>query len=159
MRTEGLKRVLVGYDGHTIYRVQIKDQKKVIQVKYLRIFEDYKTKASSELPDYNEGKPTFQGFFTEDKDEKRSEELTSTCDKGRKVDNAKGKQSTQTKELTSTCDNSRKVRGTEAKSNSHDHSGQKINDNEAISHADQKSKDVMQDQSHADQRSTDVMQN
>ncbi len=55
----GLKGVLVGYNGHTIYRVHIKDQKKVIQVKCLRIFEDYKTKASSELPDYNEDKPTF----------------------------------------------------------------------------------------------------
>ncbi len=85
--------------------------------------------------------------------------MTSTCDKGRKVDNAKGKQSTQTKKLTSTCDNSRKVGGTEAKSNSNAHEGRKINNNEARSHAYQKSKDVMQGQSHADQRSTDVMQN
>ncbi len=101
-----LKGVLVSYDGHTICRVQIKDQKKVIRVNDLRIFEDYETKASTELPDYDEGKPTFQGFLSEDNDEERSEELTNTCDKSRKMDNAKGKQSTQTKELTSTCDNS-----------------------------------------------------
>ena len=154
-----LKRVLVGYDGHTIYRVHIKDQKKVIQVKDLRIFEDYKTKASNELPDYDEGKPTFQGFLFEDNDEEGSEELTSTCDKGRKIDNAKGKQSTQTKELTSTCDNGRKVGGIEGKSNSNAHAGRKVNDAETRFHADQKSKDVMQGQSHADQRSKDVMQN
>lgn len=34
-----LRGVLVGYDGHTIYRVYIKDQQKVIRVKDLRIFE------------------------------------------------------------------------------------------------------------------------
>ena len=53
-----LKGVLVGYDGHTIYRVYIKDQKKVIRVKGLRIFEDYETKTSTDLPDYDE-RPTF----------------------------------------------------------------------------------------------------
>ena len=33
-----LKGTLVGYDGHTIHRVHIKDQNKVIRVKDLRIF-------------------------------------------------------------------------------------------------------------------------
>ncbi len=92
-----LKGILGGYNGHTIYRVHIKDQKKVIRVKNLCIFEDYKTKASIELPDCNEGKPTFQGFLSEYNDEERSEELTSTCDKSQKVDNVEGKQSAQKK--------------------------------------------------------------
>lgn len=45
-----LKGTLVGYDGHTIYSVHLKDQKKVIQVKDLCIFEDYKYKLFIELP-------------------------------------------------------------------------------------------------------------
>ncbi len=142
--TRALKGVLVGYNGHTIYRVHIKDQKKVIRVKDLRIFEDDETKTSTELPDYDEGKPTFQGFLSEDNDEEGSEELTSTCNTGRKVDNAKGKQSTQTKEQTNTCDNGQKVGGTEGKSNSNAHAVQKVNDAEARSHANQKSKNMMQ---------------
>lgn len=85
-----LKGVLVGYDGHTLYRVHIKSQKKVIRVKYLRIFEDYETKATTELPDYNNGTPTFQGFLLEDNDEEETG-LPSTC-KGRKVINAEGKE-------------------------------------------------------------------
>ena len=145
----------MGYDGHTIYWVHIKDQKKFIRVKELCIFEDHETKTSTELPDYDGGKPTFQGFLSEDNDEERSEELTNTCDKGRKIDNAKGKQSTQTKELTSTCDNGRKFGGIEGKSNSNAQRDQKINDAEVRSHADEKSKDAMQGQSHADQRSTE----
>lgn len=39
-----LKDILVGYDRHTIYKVHIKDQKRVVWVKDLQIFEDYKTK-------------------------------------------------------------------------------------------------------------------
>lgn len=35
-----LKVKLVGYDGHTIYRVHIEEQQKVIRVKDLRVFED-----------------------------------------------------------------------------------------------------------------------
>ncbi len=54
-----LKRMLVGYNGHTIYRVYLKDQRKVIRVKDLRIFEDYATKSSTKLPDYSESNPTF----------------------------------------------------------------------------------------------------
>ena len=44
-----LKGTLVGYDGHTIYRVHIKEQNKVIRVKDLRIFEDCESYRSAEL--------------------------------------------------------------------------------------------------------------
>lgn len=87
-----LKGVLVGYDSHTIYWVYIKNQKKVIRVKDLCIFEDYKTKTSTELPDYDNDKPTFQGFLSEDNDEQRSEKLSSICIKSQKVENTKEKQ-------------------------------------------------------------------
>ncbi|MCJ1344508.1 hypothetical protein MMC31_002711, partial [Peltigera leucophlebia] len=62
-----LKVIFVDYDGHTIYRVFIRYQiiqNKVIRVKYLQILEDYETKASTNLPDYN-STPTFQGFLIE----------------------------------------------------------------------------------------------
>ena len=52
-----LRRKLVGFDGHTIYRVYIKDQNKVIRVKDLRIYKDITSKTTS-LPDF-EGRPTF----------------------------------------------------------------------------------------------------
>ncbi len=66
-----LKGTLVGYNGHIIYRVYLKDQKKVIRVKDLRIFEDYATKSSTGLPDYSESNPTFQGFLLADNDNKQ----------------------------------------------------------------------------------------
>ncbi len=58
-----LKGTLIGYDDHTIYRIYLKDQKKVIRVKDLRIFEDYATKSSTRLLDYSKGNPTFQSFL------------------------------------------------------------------------------------------------
>ncbi len=61
----------MGYDGHTIYRVYLKDQKKVIRVKDLRIFQDYVTKSSTRLADYNKGNPTFQGFLLANNDNKQ----------------------------------------------------------------------------------------
>ena len=73
-----LKKILVGYDGHTIYRVYLKDQKKVIQVKNLRIFKDYKSKFSTELPDYSKGTPKFQGFLLADNDNEQLEDLHLT---------------------------------------------------------------------------------
>ena len=100
-----LKGTLVGYDGHTIYRVHIKEQNKVIRVKDLRIFEDYKSKIATDLPDYNNGTPTFQGFLLEDNDDDKEESLqtregqkhiTSTRGKGRKVENAESIPSTIT---------------------------------------------------------------
>lgn len=47
-----LEGTLVGYDGHTIYRVFIRSQDKVIRVKDLRIFEDTSENASTSLPDF-----------------------------------------------------------------------------------------------------------
>lgn len=41
-----MKGTLVGYNGHTIHRVYIKDQNKVIRVKDLRIFEDFERQSS-----------------------------------------------------------------------------------------------------------------
>lgn len=38
----------------------------------------------TELPDYNDNRPTFQGFLSEDNDEK-SEELSSTCAKAERL--------------------------------------------------------------------------
>lgn len=58
-----LKGTLVGYDGHKIYRVHLKDQRKVIRVKDLRIFEDYENKLSTELPDYSKAPLHFKASF------------------------------------------------------------------------------------------------
>lgn len=63
-----LKGTLVGYDGHTIYRVFIKNQNKVIRVKDLQIFKDCETKMSTNLPEYTDT-PTFQGFLAEDQED------------------------------------------------------------------------------------------
>ena len=61
------------YNRHTIYRVYIREQEKMIQVKDLQIFEDYKAKKSTKLLDYFSNMPTFQGFLLKDDDEKKSE--------------------------------------------------------------------------------------
>ena len=87
-----LKRVLLGYDGHTIYWVYIKNQNKIIRVKDLCILEDYKTKMSIELPNYNDDRPTFYSFFSKDNDEKRSEKLLSTYIESQKIGNTERKQ-------------------------------------------------------------------
>lgn len=62
-----LKGTLVGYGGHKIYRVFIREQDKVIWVKDLQIFEDTSEKASTSLPNF-EGKPTFEGFLAIDRE-------------------------------------------------------------------------------------------
>lgn len=67
-----LKGTLVGYDGHTIYRVFIRSQDKVIRVKDLRIIEDTSKKTSTSLLDF-QGKPTFEGFLATDREEPSSE--------------------------------------------------------------------------------------
>ena len=54
-----LKRILVGYNRHTTYKVHIIEQENVIQVKNLRIFENHKAKKSTKLPDYSDNMPTF----------------------------------------------------------------------------------------------------
>lgn len=45
--------LLVGYDGHSIYRVYLEKDVKVIQIKDLKIFEDASTKTKTSLPIYN----------------------------------------------------------------------------------------------------------
>ena len=55
-----LRGKLVGFDGHTIYKVHIEDQNEVIRVKDMRIFEDITSKAATSLPDFK-GKPMFGG--------------------------------------------------------------------------------------------------
>lgn len=69
-----LKGTLVGYNGHTIYRVHIKEQNKVIKVKDLRIFEDYESKTATDLPIYDEDTPTLQGFLLGDDNDDDKEE-------------------------------------------------------------------------------------
>ena len=56
-----LKSKLVGFDGHIIHRVYIKDQNKVIWVKDLRIFKDITSKLAILLQDF-EKKLTFEGI-------------------------------------------------------------------------------------------------
>lgn len=56
------KKILMGYDSHIIYKVYIKDQNKVIQIKNIRIFKDFETKLFINLLNYKE-KSTFKGFF------------------------------------------------------------------------------------------------
>ncbi len=76
-----LKGKLVGFNGHTIYKVHIKDQNKVIRVKDLRIFEDTSVKANSTLPDFNE-KPTFDATQIPDEQGPSDE---SSASKNKKV--------------------------------------------------------------------------
>ncbi len=115
-----LKGVLVDYNGHTLYRVHIKSQKKVIRVKNLCIFEDYETKATTELPAYNNDIPTFQRFLLEDNNEEETGS-PSTC-KDRKVINAEGNEPAPIARI------GQKVDDTELQSNAR--TGQKIKDAE-----------------------------
>ncbi len=71
-KARALKGTLVRYDGHTIYRVFIQEQDKVIRVKDLQIFKDTSEKASIALPDF-EGKRTFEGFLITDQEGSSSE--------------------------------------------------------------------------------------
>lgn len=76
-KARALRGKLVGFDGHTIYRVYIEQQAKVIRIKDLRIFEDYEPKDSTGLPTYEET-PTFQGFPADDDDDKEPKDYVST---------------------------------------------------------------------------------
>lgn len=81
-----LNSTLVGYNGHTIYRVYIKDQEKVIWVNYLCTFENYGNKSSTKLYYYNKGTLIFQGFlFTNNDNEQIENVMYLTCAKGRKI--------------------------------------------------------------------------
>lgn len=53
--------------------------KKVIWLKDLYIFKDYKTKVLTKLFDYNKGKLTLQSFLSKDNNKKESKTLTSIC--------------------------------------------------------------------------------
>lgn len=68
---KALKEILLGYNGHTIYQIYPKDQKKVIQVKDLHIFQDYASKGSTALPDYRKKNPTIQCFLLVDNDDEK----------------------------------------------------------------------------------------
>lgn len=98
-----LKGILVGYNGHTIYWIYLKDQKKVIQVKNLCNLEDYVNKSSIEIPDYNEAQ-TFQGFPLVDNDnEKKGEDMYLICTSDQEVlEIKKAKQPFLEKEMCST---------------------------------------------------------
>lgn len=82
---EHWRESLIGYGGHTIYRVFIKDQSKVIRFKALQISQDYETKASINHPNYN-STLNFQGFLDEDQEESGTDETQpeSAC-AGRKI--------------------------------------------------------------------------
>lgn len=67
--------MLIGYDGHTIYYVYIKDQKKIIKIKDFYIFNNFKIKVSIELFDYN-NELIFQGIFYKNNN-KRLKELSN----------------------------------------------------------------------------------
>lgn len=69
---QALRDQLVGFNGHTIYCVYIKEQKQVIRVKDLRIFEDTEIKQHTVLLNYKDGKPAFQGFLLANNDEKET---------------------------------------------------------------------------------------
>ena len=110
---KALKEYLVGYDCHTIYRVHIKEQIKVIIVKDLRIFGDYESKVATDLPDYENGTPMFQEFLLEDNNDK--EECLQSRE-GRKVKRkqAREDQKVNTEEMQpSTRGKSQKVRNAE----------------------------------------------
>lgn len=64
------KRIVVGYNRPTIYRFYIKKQQKVIRVKNLQIFKDYKVKKSIELLNYSDDILIFQKFLLNNNNEK-----------------------------------------------------------------------------------------
>lgn len=68
--SQALKEILVGYNRHTIYKIYIKEQQKVIWVKNLQIFKNYKAKKSTKLSDYSDDMPTFQRFLLENNNKK-----------------------------------------------------------------------------------------
>lgn len=90
--SRALKRTLVGYNDYTIYRVYIKDQNKDIRVKDLQIFEDFETKLSTDLSDYQD-KLIVKGFFlaNKEKDFEKEEAIPNqkvvSSQLGQKVDN------------------------------------------------------------------------
>ena len=103
--SRALRGTLGGYDGHTIYRVHIREQNKVIRIKDLRIFDAYEAKASTNLPEY-ENTPTFSGSLLSDDDNEAMSD-TQMLDAGRKVSNTAGASKSTPSKVTSR--NGRKV--------------------------------------------------
>lgn len=62
----------MSFDNHTIYRIYIEEQKRIIKVKDLQIFEDTEIKQYTILLNYKNSKPIFQGFLLDDNDEKKT---------------------------------------------------------------------------------------
>lgn len=85
-----LKGTLVRYDGHTIYRVFIQEQDKVIRVKDLQIFEDTSKKTSTSLLDFK-GKPTFEGFLATDQEGNSSKNNDTITDELRPTESSKSR--------------------------------------------------------------------
>ncbi len=75
-----LRGKLVRFDGHTIYRVYIEDQNKVIRVKDLRIYKDITSMATTSLPDI-EGRPMFDGVQVPDEQSPSDESNASEEEK------------------------------------------------------------------------------
>ena len=86
---------LVGFDGHTIYRVHIEDPNKVIWVKDLQIYEDITPKATKSLPDF-EGRPTFDGIQVPD--EQSSSDKSSASEKEKNAPKRPSKKPTKARE-------------------------------------------------------------
>lgn len=85
-----MKDIIVGYDGYIIYRIDLKDQKKVITVEHLFIFENYETKSPTKLFDYNKDTPIFEKFLFADNDNKQFEDnMLLTHASGRNVSDIK----------------------------------------------------------------------
>lgn len=105
-----MKKILVGYDNHTIYKIYIKDQNKVLQVKNLRIFKNFKIKPFTNFSNYK-NKPTFEKFLLADRDKDFNNRTIVLKSKKQKVVlfqlDQKVKYTKNVKELTSISKNSR----------------------------------------------------
>lgn len=71
----------MGYDGYTIQKIYIKDQNKVIQVKNLGIFKDFKTKPFTTLLDYL----ISEGFLLTNRDKDSNNRITISKPKKQKI--------------------------------------------------------------------------
>lgn len=79
-KPRALCRKLMGFDRYIIYRVYIEKQSKVIRIKNICIYKDYKSKNLTDLPIYKKT-PTFQGFPANNNNDKKSKDLISINDK------------------------------------------------------------------------------
>lgn len=121
-----MKGTLVGFDGHTIYRVHIEEQSRVIRAKDLRIFEDTEIKKDTILPHY-EKEPTFQGFLLDDNGD---EETTSNT----KASNEMPSNATKDQSKPKTAEQQRKSRSGRTIKPSERAMGQSLQTQELIAH-------------------------